>query len=389
MRWSNSLVLVILFLLPGQPAGALEPAYQTVVPAVSRGAGSGGSVWQTDLYVAPVGSSPAAVTLYWLPRDQDNTFSQSVTLTLSAGRTTVYEDVLQTRFGIGSGGGALLLTSDAPLNVNAYIYNLKGGTRFGQGFEGLPVSRAVTSAMEIAIPGLRIDSGARSNFFAVAGPAGASYTLSLVSSSGATLATTSESLPPLAAHYLPLDGLVSGAPGDVSLLVDVDSGSAWVAGSRIDNASGDPFTAGAGAMVPAPASLLSQSMGTYSGSWTNMTFGSSGAATITLSQQADTVSMTIDLDGNVFGGSNPAAETFSGTSTASGVSYSGPSSLFGDVTLWSDPYGRVQGFGTGIPAAGIDSVIFSGAISPDTIALAYTVLFSGGGSADGILAAGR
>ena len=51
-----------------------------------------------------------------------------------------------------------------------------------------------------------------------------------------------------------------------------------------------------------------------------------------------------------------------------------------------DTMGRLEGMGVNVPNPGVDRVYFSGSASPDTIAIDYLVVFSGGsGTAEGIL----
>lgn len=127
-------------------------------------------------------------------------------------------------------------------------------------------------------------------------------------------------------------------------------------------------------------------VGNYTGSWLNQTFGSTGAASLVVSvdESAKTMSFTLDLDGNVLGGTDPPAETFTGSYTATTVTVTGTSAVFGDVTLT----GTVDGFtgsGQNVPSAGIDSVDFTGTATDTQIILNYTVNFVGGGSAVGVI----
>lgn len=90
------------------------------------------------------------------------------------------------------------------------------------------------------------------------------------------------------------------------------------------------ITPTAGAAFP-----LSMRNGTYTGTWNNTTFSSSGAITITLSVTGNVgFSLNMDLDGNVFGNGNPPSEKFEGSFTGSPpnmFTYTSP--LFGSNTV--------------------------------------------------------
>jgi len=126
---------------------------------------------------------------------------------------------------------------------------------------------------------------------------------------------------------------------------------------------------------------------TYVGSWNNITFNSTGAATIILDIKGDDWSASIDLDGNVFGGTDPEPVTLSGTFSGFG------SSAFSvdDHPIYGDISGSISGGVlvsaslTGIPNPAIAEVNVAGCIGNTGTAclgggieLAYEVLFADG-----------
>lgn len=378
------LAVVLLITSVGQ---AITPSYEVVVPAAVRGAGSGGSVWQLDLYLSNLGDESAAVSVHWLERNANNTSAIPASVTIDASETVVLEDALMSLFSMSSAAGALRFVSTQPLGVNSYIYNLSGGVRFGQGFEGIPVSHAANALTEVVVPGLREDGANRSNLFGVAGPSGASIQVTVSKLDGAVVGEKVANLEPFSAWYQSVGSMVSGAPGNAVASIAVTSGSAWVTGSRVDNQSGDPFTA-AGVTGSLGDFTIADLAGTYPGSWVNFSFGSTGAssAEIAVNQSTRMVSMTLDLDGNVLGGSDPPPETLSGPYDNYGFTVTGSSSTFGDLSMKIDTLGRLEGMGINVPNPGVDRVYFSGSVSPDTIAIDYLVVFAGGnGTAEGIL----
>lgn len=143
-----------------------------------------------------------------------------------------------------------------------------------------------------------------------------------------------------------------------------------------------------GPPVGTSGDLASQIAGSWGGGWLNNTFSSSGTATlaITTNTTAHTFSATLHLTGNVFGGSAPPDQTFSGSySTSTGVSYSGHSSLFGDITFTVTPAGVINGVATNVPSANVSKVTFSGTASAHAITIDYTVNLKAGGTASGVV----
>ncbi len=380
------LALVSILVLAAASAAALTPATMLVIPAASRGPGAGTSVWQMDMFLGNAGSQSANVTMTWLERNTDNSGAPSVSVTVPAGRTMVLADVIQDRFGIDAGSGAILLTSNVPISATSRIYNLQGGVTFGQGFDGLAAPDNTPAGGERWITGLRQDGGSRSNLFAVAGPSGAELNLTARAPSGSSMGSASFTVPPWGALYAPLTDVVGGSPGDVTVVAAVSSGSAWIAGSRIDQASGDPFTAAASAADPtlfAP----SQAAGTYLGSWFNQTFFSNGpaATTVTINPATGAATVTVDLGGNVFGGSDPPPETFSFMLSPGGGTFQTNSPIFGTTTTMVDARGRFWSDSPNVPAPGIDRFTASGIISAEQMLAGYTVFFPGGTTAEGMI----
>lgn len=381
-------VWTCLMLAAGSVA-ALNPSTEIVVPAGARGDGAGGSVWQMDLFVLNPGSSPATAMVHWLERDQDNSAASPFTVDLPPGRQAVLVDVIGDRVGLASGGGAFRIVSDQPIVATSRIYNLQGGSTFGQGFEGLSGDQMARAADGTTawIAGLQQSPSSRSNLFAVAGPSGADFSLVARGSGGAELGSASFSVPPWGAFFTSLQPIVGSNAGDVAAELTVTSGGAWFAGSRIDESTGDPFTLAA-AVIQGPTFDAGAYAGSYSGSWQNTTFGSSGAASMEISvdSNAQTVAMMIDMDGSVFGSSDPPAETFTGTYDANGFTVTGSSATFGEVEVTIGADGAISGAGTDIPNPGIAGAEFSGTATPEEFSMNYLIQFSGGGgTAEGVI----
>ena len=127
-----------------------------------------------------------------------------------------------------------------------------------------------------------------------------------------------------------------------------------------------------------PFALVAKFEGTYSGTWRNTTFGSTGPASIEihLDRTAGTIGFTLTLGGNVFGEPAPAPETISATITP-GQPVSFTSKTFGLTTielLDGEPFLEALD----VPSARIQS--FEGGFSVDAtgINFNYTVKFRDG-----------
>ncbi len=143
---------------------------------------------------------------------------------------------------------------------------------------------------------------------------------------------------------------------------------------------------------PTPDVLAAMALfeGTYTGSWTNQTFGSTGPITVVvkLDRAAGTVSITLTLGGNVFGMPAPAPETVTFKPTPPPLKYSGRSAIFGDVTA-SLTLGTAGAdfalHGENVPSDRVGKFDARGTITdPRQIALTYVVTFKDGSAANGV-----
>jgi hypothetical protein len=124
-------------------------------------------------------------------------------------------------------------------------------------------------------------------------------------------------------------------------------------------------------------------VGTWTGTWTNTTFSSTGAVTITVAENGGAYSLQFDMDGNVFGGSNPAPESLSATITPQSASLvSFQSSVYGNLTGTLAANGALTASGTSIPGS-VDTFALTGTWTATGITANVTIAFDGGGSANG------
>jgi hypothetical protein len=127
--------------------------------------------------------------------------------------------------------------------------------------------------------------------------------------------------------------------------------------------------------------------GFWRGTWFNNTFGSTDSSFLsaTFDRGAGTLEAILDLEGNVFGGSDPDPVTLTGTYSSNGFSATGNSPTYGDMILSGDGSGNMMGRMPNVPNPGIDSTTLSGTFNSTNIDLTYIVYFTGGGTADGVI----
>jgi len=127
--------------------------------------------------------------------------------------------------------------------------------------------------------------------------------------------------------------------------------------------------------------------GNWTGQWLNTTYTTTGAAsaTVTVDQGAGTVSFNMDMDGNVLGGTNPPPVDFTGTYNATGATFNATGTVFGDVAATVDANGNISGTLTNLPGGNVNRVEVTGSLTATTMNINYTVFFTGGGTANGVL----
>lgn len=115
----------------------------------------------------------------------------------------------------------------------------------------------------------------------------------------------------------------------------------------------------------------------YDGQWHNITFNSSGAARATVTTALPNVTVSFDLDGNVFGGLNPAPLVLNGVAALDGsVSFTPivEHPTYGDVTASTNALGILTANCTNVPGQ-VATVLLTGQTSPTLINLTYDINF--------------
>ncbi|OGA16450.1 MAG: hypothetical protein A3H32_08465 [Betaproteobacteria bacterium RIFCSPLOWO2_02_FULL_63_19] len=134
-------------------------------------------------------------------------------------------------------------------------------------------------------------------------------------------------------------------------------------------------------------SPLGNAVGTFSGTWTNQTYGSSGGASFVVTQDTSGgFSIKTNLTGNVFGSPAPGEFTINGnTSTdAQGNIVLNSATPIGYLSGSIGADGKLQG-SLSVNSQGINSLDFSGTVQGPSLNFNYTVNFVGGSTASGVV----
>lgn len=142
------------------------------------------------------------------------------------------------------------------------------------------------------------------------------------------------------------------------------------------------------------ADLTTQFVGTYVGTWNDMTFGSSGPITVAIKVGGigaigSPVVVDFTLGGNVFGGNAPPPQTFTGTVVSLGLSFSGSSTFFGNVTWLLATSGAFTATGVDVPGGNVSSFSASGSIVSNHLSASFHISLLGGMTANGQMNASR
>ncbi|MEO6323276.1 MAG: hypothetical protein ABIT01_17755 [Thermoanaerobaculia bacterium] len=223
------------------------PTSSTLIPSSARAAGLGGTIYTTDLTVANAGSEPTAIVLTFLGHDVDGRSGREESFALPEGVSMTFPDVLGSVFGLGSGYGAIRITS-ASDSVHAIAQTSTpgfGGT-FGQSVPAARTEDLITAGAPRTILGVREDASFRTNLV-LANATDQLLEVDVSFRGGATAGALKRiSLPPFGMTQINRVVRELGNALPVAGLLEVSTttpGGAFAAyASVIDNATNDPRT---------------------------------------------------------------------------------------------------------------------------------------------------
>lgn len=225
-----------------------------ILPSSALAGGAGGAFYTTSVSIGNRGSAEARYKLKFLGHDADGTGGQeSSEFVLGSNQSVTYENVLSSVFGLGAPSyGAIRVSANvSTLNVLGQTSTpdpSKPGGTFGQSVPAFGASDLISAGSIRSIVGIRQDSSFRTNLVLTnGGTSDVSISGTLLSTSGAVLATKTWILPPLGMIQ---DGPLApnmGYSGNVRdaqlLLTTPTTGGAFAAyAAVIDNTTNDPRT---------------------------------------------------------------------------------------------------------------------------------------------------
>ncbi|HVN76092.1 MAG TPA: hypothetical protein VMT19_07225 [Thermoanaerobaculaceae bacterium] len=396
----KAVMIVVCVALSATAAFALQEATELFLVSVGRGQGAcpGGvcAEWRTSVWITnPSTTDSAQVEIAFLKRGQSNTSPATVNVSVGPNASEQFTDIFNDSFHLDGVFGALRLRSNIPIvafarTYDSNVHTTKGTGGAGQDLAGIAFESGIPSGKSTFVAGLAQDSSAawRSNF-GVVEEIGQSCTVQaeVLDTTGNVLGTKTYQLLPFEAIQPSITdiGAPLGTNQRVRLSVTAGNGAIIAFGSLVDNVTGDPTTSDQVRGLVLSATELA---GTWSGAWNNVTFGSTGTATIVVTPNvpARTAQFNVTLTGSVFGGSPPPPENEAATLTPDGIAVNSESAFAGALTATITPAGIITGQATPPSSSPIAKVTFFGYATAKQMNIAYEVTFTaaqGGGTAGG------
>ncbi|MHB1047501.1 MAG: hypothetical protein ACYC4P_15980 [Thermoanaerobaculia bacterium] len=205
-----------------------------------------GAFWKTDLSVRNKGTSSASAIVKFLGNSGDGRGGPERSVSIPAGQTVTWRDVLGTLFGLTSDFGPILVrASTANLAILGQTWTAGGAGTYGQSVPVLSTDELIGSTPK-SILGVRQDAFFRTNLMlANANETTVAVTVQLVSTAGAVLKTLNVSLGPLSrAQYNVGEHFGYTNLSDAAFVISSPTAGARVGAyaSVIDAGTADPRT---------------------------------------------------------------------------------------------------------------------------------------------------
>ena len=403
--------------------------YHRIIPVAAKTQGVGTSVWRFRLGL--FADKAASVDIAALVKNQANPNPEVVNVQVPANEEVVLDNVLGTLFNTANAGLGLRYCSGFPLAEGTF-YNQGGapGVVYGATVPAHDARQATRSFRPAifhnlsytpsAVQGRRINIGATSN-------SDHDVDMRIDLYDGATLlGTINHTLLPYEHRQFTNVHQMVGAPavasGHAVVRMLTDPAEVYTYALQVENKSGDLVYQAANLAPPPYGPLVPIFEGTWSGTWENQTFASSGTVTWTIdildnagaaavvepplaaealvtagppgllgaasaseallgdwapSPAACFATLLMDVNGNVFGGSDPAAQLLYGYKVLGGVLFYGTVPVYGHYRVLINDAGRFNGTLTKIPNPSIAFVSLWGRIAYESIAYDMKIGFGG------------
>ena len=239
----------LLFSAFAPAARAGFPSEEVFLPAIGRIPGALGSQFYTTVWITNLTGAPVHYTFQFLKTGQANASPASFDDSAAPGETRMYENVVETKFGLASALGAGRIVGDGNLLVAERIYNQPSGAGLGDTegmfFAAVPKSFSIASGETATIQGVNQGGGEdfRYNFALVeTGGAAATVNVQVLDAAGALLgqkgyllsqyeqiqAAVTDVVPAIATTNARITATVTSGPGSVIL-----------AGAQVTNGTSD------------------------------------------------------------------------------------------------------------------------------------------------------
>jgi hypothetical protein len=381
-------------------AGCSGP-YNRIIAAAANTTGVNSTKWLSDVDLLNLGGTAATADIALLKANQANLDPLVTSVEVAPGRTVRISNILGTVLPAGNAGlGVRYCSGEVLANSRFYNTGSASGAVYGMYVPSMSPADGVTPCRPGVFHHLSYSpdpaAGQRVNLGATnAGGIPTTWVIRLYGDGGALIATKTSTLAPFEHRQFTnihkLLGTPAVASGWASVEVTTPGGLIHPYAMRIENVGGDPIYMPPDLESASTTAAVAQSFaGAWHGTWSNTTFGTSGAVTLSLgfdlpNQRA---TGTLDLDGSVFGLGDPPAETITGTLTPQGIVFAGTSIALGTYRLEINSACSFTGTLTGLPSVDLYSVELAGTVTASEISIAYTIYFSasaGAGTANGTL----
>jgi hypothetical protein len=224
-------------------AFAMADEFDYVIPAAGTGPGANGSQWQSEITVHNAGQEQLVVHLSYYSLDG---LQRSFDLPIQGRATVTLPDVVKNDFGQTQSTGAIVLDTDdvlrGKLSISSRTFNLSPTGEFGQDIPALTATQSIAFGDTGILNGPANAAANRFNFGIFPSEA-TTVEWTLLRKDGTVAATVVKSYKAgyHAQYNAGVQTLFNVTPADNDVVdAQVRSGHAWIYGSIVNNASGDP-----------------------------------------------------------------------------------------------------------------------------------------------------
>lgn len=223
--------------------GSCPGEHRWVVPAGGHLPGEAGTSWVSDLTLANPAPRAAAVSVFLMERDRDNSSMDSISAVVPSRGSVALADLFRADFGRDEVAGGLWICADQALRVMSRTFNDAAAGTFGQGIPALPIGSAIRPGSPGHLIMLTENDAFRTNVgFVNTGPEPVTVSAEMLAADGTSLGVRTYQLSPFGSMQRSrIFTEVGGGPiTNAQVLISTDRGEVVAYASVVDNRSGDP-----------------------------------------------------------------------------------------------------------------------------------------------------